>query len=329
MDCLTFLDRLAALLDGAAAPSERQCAEAHAAACVECGELLRAALRDRKQSASTPSSEGSLENVQSVAESTRRRQGPLREDLVGRVLARTTGPACRPAEELLCDYVDGQLDAGTASMLVAHLDHCPSCSALAESLRALGGVLASLAELEPGPGFLPTVLDATSRRPKRGWLAGWAAAWSGLLLSRPRLSLEAAYVGTLLFLLVFGNPAGTLQAASGRTTALAREGVGRMRSALPGALTSLSAREKEVSEATARIAVDGLGQKLSASRQAIERGTRGWWESLSARWTGAWAFARGALGWIVAELEANTSRIREAVTDLFRGRTEPAGPTSR
>jgi predicted anti-sigma-YlaC factor YlaD len=311
MTCLTFLDRLANLLDGSATPAERAAAEKHAATCADCAALLRAAGHDRQPRDKHAGTE----------------RAP--EDLVGPVLARTTGPACRRAEDLLPDYVDGVLEAQTASLLAGHLAHCAACRALAEALRAVGPVLATLAQIEPGPDLLVSVLDATSRRPKPGRVAAWVARWSELLVARPRLSLEAAYVGTVLVVLVFGNPAGTLHAASARTVAAAEAGLGRVKTALPAAISSLP-EEKRVADALTT--VQDLREKLSASRAALEvrgSGTDQWWSGLAGRLAGAWATVRDGFSWLVAQTDAQASRVRNAVQSLFSRPTEPSRPPGR
>jgi anti-sigma factor RsiW len=331
MDCLTFLDRLAALLDGRAAPGERAALEEHARACADCGDLLRAA--------ETQSRTGS------VAPGPARGEEPFGTGFVGDVLRRTTGPACRRAEDLLPDFADGLLDAGTASLVASHLAHCAACAALAETLRAMGPVLASLAEVEPGPDLLVSVLDATSRRPKErvgsgfsriaGWQA-WVAGWSELLLSRPRLSLEAAYIGTVLFVLVFGNPAATLHAASARTVAVAETGIGRVKTALPSALASLPGDQRVAGALTT---VEDLRQKLAMSPGSIVpdlgsaiaegRADATWWRGIVARLSGAWTAVRDTVGWLVEQAGARAARVRDALQSLFSRPTEPPRPASR
>lgn len=48
---------------------------------------------------------------------------------------------CRRARALAADYVDGELDAGSAMELESHLAECPRCPPL---MAALTGVLAEL-----------------------------------------------------------------------------------------------------------------------------------------------------------------------------------------
>jgi hypothetical protein len=83
-----------------------------------------------------------------------------------------------------------------------------------------------LAELDPGPGFTGRVLMATSRRPApEGWRARAAAAWRALV-RRPRFAWEAAYLATVCWVLVFGNPVGAIEWGTSSIGAVARERLG-------------------------------------------------------------------------------------------------------
>lgn len=83
-----------------------------------------------------------------------------------------------------------------------------------------------LAELDPGPGFADRVLLATSRKPApEGWRARAAAAWA-VLVGRPRFAWEAAYVATVCWVLVFGNPVGAIEWGATNLSAAARERLG-------------------------------------------------------------------------------------------------------
>jgi predicted anti-sigma-YlaC factor YlaD len=316
VDCLTFLDRLAGLLEGSSTPSERAAADEHATSCPECGELLRASRGESAGHSSRERGAGFLADGSHGA-----------ADMVRSVLARTTGAGCGPAERQLCDFVDGALDPAAASLLAAHLDHCPSCSALAESLRGMTAVLASLAELEPDPRLLPAVLNATSRRPRRSRLATLISDWSQVLLARPRFSLEAAYAGTLLFVLVFGNPAAILQAASARTMTVAEAGMGRLRTAVPATLSSLPIEKTQVSGAVRKL--ETFRESLSAPRQTVERATGGWLRWFAGDWTVTWRSALSAFDWLVNELDRRTSWVRQALKSVFPSRTEPQAAPGR
>jgi hypothetical protein len=83
-----------------------------------------------------------------------------------------------------------------------------------------------LAEMDPGPGFTERVLMATSQKPApEGWRARWAGVWSALV-RRPRFAWEAAYIATVCWVLVFGNPVGAIEWTASNFGAVAREHLG-------------------------------------------------------------------------------------------------------
>jgi hypothetical protein len=87
--------------------------------------------------------------------------------------------------------------------------------------------LPSLATMDPGLGFAERVLLATSKmQAPQSWRVRLAASWWSLV-RRPRFAWEAAYVATVCWVLLFGNPVGALErsAASLRTVAHERFGV--------------------------------------------------------------------------------------------------------
>jgi len=83
-----------------------------------------------------------------------------------------------------------------------------------------------LADMDPGPGFTDRVLRATSQKPApEGWRARAAGAWRALV-RRPRFAWEAAYVATVCWVLVFGNPVGAMEWSATNLGATARERLG-------------------------------------------------------------------------------------------------------
>jgi len=170
--------------EGRLSAGEQRAAEAHVHDCEECRGLLAI---------------------------TRGDLGSLPEDggreLTRSIIERTSGPTCPRVEFFLCDLVDGELDAENSHLVALHLDHCPACRTIADNLVTLRAVLPDMAEIEPDGSFTPEVVEATSRwRPFRpGLRTRLLAGWSRLV-QRPRFSFEAAYVGTLVLVLAFGNP---------------------------------------------------------------------------------------------------------------------------
>ena len=161
---------------------------------------------------------------------------------------------------ITCDHVrTAVLDPGTVPgdwvrrpAAAAHIQQCPACrdwldgfaageqawaaepaDGFAEQVMArTAGVeavvrdLRLLADMDPGPGFAERVLMATSRKPAtEGWRARVAGAWWAMV-RRPRFAWEAAYVATVCWVLVFGNPVGAIEWSATSIRAVARERLG-------------------------------------------------------------------------------------------------------
>jgi predicted anti-sigma-YlaC factor YlaD len=127
-------------------------------------------------------------------------------DLAGSVLERTSGSTCGSARELLCGHVDDDLEEIDAELAAVHLRSCPDCSALAGALSRLAADLPLLAEMETDEKFTAEVLARTARR----GLAERVERIVSLLLQRPRIAWEGAYIGTFMFALIFITPGSPL-----------------------------------------------------------------------------------------------------------------------
>lgn len=151
------------------------------------------------------------------------------DDLVERVLARTSGSACAKAQDFLPDLVDGQLAGLDADLVKAHVQHCPTCQGLVRALGWLEGTLPAMARLDPGPDFTRSVLQVTSRaaasRPQtavglpdrlRSWLQGQ--------LLRPGFAAELAYVATVVVVLLTAVPGAPLESAPRRAEQIIKAG---------------------------------------------------------------------------------------------------------
>ncbi|MGD8395467.1 MAG: hypothetical protein PVF43_08335 [Candidatus Eiseniibacteriota bacterium] len=162
-----------------------------------------------------------------------------REAFVQSVLARTSGRACDRAEGHLGDYVDGHLDHDDAGLVAEHLEHCMPCRAVARTIAEMRAPLRRMAAIDPGPDFTAAVVQATTgagareralaplrTRPRALALAPvalwtrWCAIWQALV-ARPRFALEAAYVGTVLLVLLVGMPRSPLRGLPARAMELA------------------------------------------------------------------------------------------------------------
>jgi len=120
-------------------------------------------------------------------------------DLTRAILARTSGSPCQRLRDLACAYVDGELEADQQDLVRSHLDICPGCAALVTALALSEAALPGLAHLDPGPWFTQAVLRATTRQ--RPQPSAW---WK--LMHRPRIALEAAYLGAAAGMLGLSLP---------------------------------------------------------------------------------------------------------------------------
>ena len=125
-------------------------------------------------------------------------------DLTRRILAATSGAACARAESLLGE----DLDPVDRALLEGHLGRCEPCRALADALAWALLALPALAERDPGRAFTAAVLARTSRRPARGLVPTLERAygWCEDLWQRPRIALEAAWVGAVVAAILIWSP---------------------------------------------------------------------------------------------------------------------------
>jgi hypothetical protein len=214
----------------------------------------------------------------------------LDTDLSDAILRRTSGNSCRKANELLCDFTDGNLDNVRHELVSAHLRHCSRCAKLARTLSELKEMLPTLAELRPTPPLVPEVLAAT-RAPSRTSLGfvQKASLFLSDLLRRPRFSWEAAYLGTLLIFALFGTPGSPIPDAGSRMLAaleqqdglvpMTRENIARAYKAADlgwtgiqkatDRMTSLRVKYSESRDAwikAGRVRVEDAGKRVTAIR---------------------------------------------------------------
>lgn len=209
MNCRELERLLEDFLGGNLTADLNQAAAEHVAVCPACAELISLVKKNRD----------ALVEV----------DGP---ELTTAILDRTSGSPCGRAQELLSDLVQDRL-AGDDSFLVRqHLQHCRECAALEQTLAWLVPLLPSLGQVEPDPSFTTAVLGATSRRrfprPTLDELGErWRAWWQGVL-ARPRFALEAAYIGTMLVVLLCGTPLSPLREVPTRALQLVQAGPTQM-----------------------------------------------------------------------------------------------------
>jgi hypothetical protein len=187
MSCKHFAERWDDFLAGALSDVEYRAAAAHLSGCAACGELV-ATLRDTL--AALPAAAATVPPA----------------DLADAVLAHTSGATCGAAQALLCDFVDDVLAAADRVLVETHVAHCARCTALCTTLQWLATALPSMAALDPGAAFTRRVVAATTQGPAQPapWRVALAERWRHML-ARPRFAWEAAYVGLLLLVALFGT----------------------------------------------------------------------------------------------------------------------------
>jgi hypothetical protein len=260
-DCETFQRRLERYDSGLMAENERRSAEIHLRDCEECRFLLAAlGLAPEDPSAQ-------------------------RSDIAASVLEQTTGPSCARAISLLCDFTDELLDPLDRQLVATHLEHCADCAELSQALGELKVLLPELAVETPDSRFVSDVMAATTLKPR-------SARWIERLLDffacqaqRPRFSWEAAYLATLLLVLLFGNPfsafrdAPQLKAAFGDgkgVIAQASGKVGEWREDAERGLSAVEAVSNRLQDAarTSGAAVSGLTSRTSQRYQIVREEIR-------------------------------------------------------
>ncbi len=265
MDCATFQTRLDAFLDGMLSAYERQAAETHLASCARCRELWTLMRTDLE----VPSLEAPA-------------------GLAASILKRTSGAPCDRAHLLLDDYVDGRLEDLDRELVRGHLEHCRDCTAVAAALAQLAADLPAFAELQPDPRFVHDVLAVTRAR-RRRWAGVWATRHWERLLERPRIAMEAGYVGAVVLWLVFGASWSPLRAAAPQLLAVVQQNPVQELALGSGAIETLNRRLAAVGgrawEATGQRAVSSsraLGAALADRyHDAAPAGFRQHWRELT------------------------------------------------
>jgi hypothetical protein len=208
----------------------------------------------------------------------------------------------------ICDQVRAAaLDPGAVPAdwarrpeVAAHVRRCPSCQdwldafaagerawaavpaagftervvARTSELETILGELPWLAEMDPGPDFAERVLLATSMKPvPAGWRDRMADAWSALV-RRPRFAWEAAYVATVCWVLVFGNPVGAIEWSAANIGAVARERLATpvqdLRADLEGWRTRLSPDSAPAPGSSSERQVEAASPAVRVWRAAVE-----------------------------------------------------------
>jgi anti-sigma factor RsiW len=116
---------------------------------------------------------------------------------------------CADLETLLCDYVDGTLDAAAKATVESHLAGCAACRELALDSAAAVGFLARVAQVEPPAELVTRILfqipNRKAARESRRGLREWLGRWFEPIL-QPRLAMGMAM--TILSFAMLGRFAG-------------------------------------------------------------------------------------------------------------------------
>ena len=105
---------------------------------------------------------------------------------------------CAELDILICDYVDGALNATARAAVESHLAGCASCRALVDDSRAVLSFLEGMPAVEPPPHLITRIINEVptaegglvSGKPAGG-IGGWLRGWMKPLL-QPRLAMGMA-----------------------------------------------------------------------------------------------------------------------------------------
>jgi anti-sigma factor RsiW len=116
---------------------------------------------------------------------------------------------CAQCQVLIHAQIDGELDAGHAADVEAHVATCASCAAELEALRVMREAMADAGLKESAPAHLRARIEAALASPPRntaGWLASRIASWrdflGGLTVGT---ALSAAVAATLVIAVIHND----------------------------------------------------------------------------------------------------------------------------
>ena len=98
---------------------------------------------------------------------------------------------CADIEILICDYVDGTLEADRKAELEGHLDRCPACAELARDSAAGAAFLDQAAEVEPPVELVNRILFNAPWTRRKSRLREWLDPLLSPIL-QPRYAMSMA-----------------------------------------------------------------------------------------------------------------------------------------
>lgn len=118
---------------------------------------------------------------------------------------------CAELDILICDYVDGALNATARGAVESHLAGCASCRALVDDSRAVLSFLEGVPDVEPPPQLITRIINEVPLADgglvagkQAGGVGGWLRGWMKPLL-QPRLAMGMAM--TILSFSMLGRTA--------------------------------------------------------------------------------------------------------------------------
>ena len=256
MRCAEFRQLLPDLLRGGVLPAMHAACEAHLLECASCLESLAEA------------SAGQWQHQDATA-------------MLESIMQSISSEVCATSACLLCDSMDGTLNAEQSVLLLSHLEHCKVCQQLQRSLLALSADLPLLAQQQPPDALLATVLRSTTQKlPVSTSFLQRSLRQLDAVILRPRIALEAAFSITLVWTLIVGIPVATFDTVFAEQPALVQ------RLELPQVLSRAQAGlEQELVDLSSGITrpLMAMESQLTLSIHALQLTGREHWHSLTRR----------------------------------------------
>jgi len=247
------------------------------------------------------------------------------ERLTDAILAATSGKSCARCHERLLAFDSGGLRAAERELVELHLEHCEECREMAEALAWMKDIFPTMAEEEPGEACTAAILARTSLAP-HGIAGLWKSAvqrlgllvsapvsifaaarerWQGAL-RRPLFPLEAAYVATLIVVLLAGTPISPFHS-------VAKESLHWLKGETQPAVMAGMPLPQDLRPLTS----ETLDRTFSPAQRHLREGKSGFLRALQAR-SEAWTGVRELMGAVGDLFSAVTDRENAAVAPALQ-----------